>query len=287
MNQAELQQSLQRIASQFQGRIAPGGGDPGATALAESTKGALLRQSLLYQSAILEIATGPLPEVNLLDMAVFAELGTAALDRHWIPEVFGESGAQFRDGFHNLELDLQPILAATLDSRQRRQLDGLIADWQRDNPKEIHTQAVRLLGFAGVAGAAAEKRAEAARGLLGSVKSATLAADQAFLLADRAMFLVQRVPFLLRGQLRVGAQDVVRDTVGSALEAVSALERRLPSAADLQRVLQASSALAQDVTERLDRLVRRWILYLATALAACTVLFWLSYWVAKRLTAGT
>jgi hypothetical protein len=42
-----------------------------------------LRETLIYVSSAIEIATGPLPSVNLVDMLVFLRLCRVAVERHW------------------------------------------------------------------------------------------------------------------------------------------------------------------------------------------------------------
>src|SRR5262245_42986275 len=66
----ELQQELQRFTTQFADRITQ------ATDVLEQSPRAevrdeALRKNLLYVSSAMEIATGPFPEVSLLDMIVF------------------------------------------------------------------------------------------------------------------------------------------------------------------------------------------------------------------------
>ena len=85
----ELQEALQRFTTQFADRVTQA-----TEALERSSppgvRDEALRKNLLYVSSALEIATGPDPWVNLLDMIVFVRLCRAVLERHWIPEVYGE-----------------------------------------------------------------------------------------------------------------------------------------------------------------------------------------------------
>ncbi|HVJ21712.1 MAG TPA: hypothetical protein VM686_40185, partial [Polyangiaceae bacterium] len=180
-----------------------------------------------------------------------------------------------------------------------------------------------------------------ASGLLGSVKAATQAADQALLLSDRAMFLATRMPFLVRLQARLGAQEIVADSLDRATELQGALAKvpetatpvihdltalssqslaavrethaaidafkpllgepgALRETIDSTRKLAETSlelarevhaiepqdvqALATTVEVRVERLARRVVTYLGLLGAACSVVFWGGYIVAKRLT---
>jgi hypothetical protein len=73
VSQAELLEDVQRFTSDFMLRIADR-----ATPLEESpsavVREAALRRVLVYESMALDIASGPLPELNLVDMLVFVSL---------------------------------------------------------------------------------------------------------------------------------------------------------------------------------------------------------------------
>jgi hypothetical protein len=345
MNQAELQQALQRSAAQFQSRI----GQVSMDAIQHAgiqQQDLILRQALLYQSSVLDIATGPEPEVNLLDMVVFAELSAAVLRTYWTSERLGDASRAFSNAFDSLERDVRRLVDRVLSPEQRALLQRLIDAWLAQNPNQRVVEGVRLVGIGRVAGDAADERGNAARGLLSSVKSATRAADRALLLAERALFLSQRVPFLLRAHARLGA----REMTGDARVLLDDMDALLLGAAELRPMIAETSALLgrmADVTERvrmmsreldpmleraidlanddqlekhlstadllsgrtlsiltqlerlqrsnagslaqltleIDALVCRWIAYLALASAGSVLLYWVCYYVVKRLTA--
>ena len=74
----ELQQDVQRAATGFMDRSAQAG-ELLEQGIRPANEQALLRRILVYNASVLEIATGPFPEVNALDMLVFAMLGKGAL----------------------------------------------------------------------------------------------------------------------------------------------------------------------------------------------------------------
>jgi hypothetical protein len=208
----ELQQEIQRFVTQFTDRVTQ------ATEILErsprhAVRDEALRKNLLYVSSAMEIASGPFAEVNLLDLVVFVRLSRAALDRHWIPRLYGQDGASLAEVFARSEADLGPLVERVLTPGQRNELSAIIDDWLAANPNQARVEGIRLSDFSQAAGAAAAARASQARGLLSSVKTATRAANQVLSLSERAMFLFHRLPSVWRLQARLGAREMVGDAL--------------------------------------------------------------------------
>ncbi len=204
----ELQQSLQRFTTQFVERVTYASEGLEAS-LRQEVRDEALRKHLLYASSAVEIATGPAPEVNLLDMMVFARLCRTALERWWIPELYGDEGLALADAFLRFEGDLDGLAAKALTQAQRELLAAAIAAWLAENPSRRRVEGIRLDDFAGLATAPSSP----ARGLLSSVRMAKRVANHALLLSERGLFLVHRLPFLWRLQARLGAREVVGDVM--------------------------------------------------------------------------
>jgi hypothetical protein len=217
MRDVELQQDLQRYAAQFTETV--------TQAMEELERSPdrrisdeALRRNVAYASAAIDIATGPFPEVNLLDMIVFVHLSRSAADRYWVPDVYGaEAGTRLVDAFQRVEQELWRIADKALDGERKNDVLSLADDWLTDNPGQVRVEGIRLTDFSALAGEAARARAERARGLLSSVRSATQSADQALLLAEQAMFLAHRIPFLVRMHARIAAREIVSDAVDRLL----------------------------------------------------------------------
>lgn len=241
LTEAELQQSLQRVAGQFIDSMTQALGELGRAAPSRESDAAL-RANALYASSALDIATGPLPEVNLLDMLVFVRLSREVFETHWMPELYGERGRAALDVFRTAEDDLWRIASRVLSPEQRATLEELIEDWRRDNPDQFRVEGVRLLDFAQRAGRVETDRAKAASGILSSVKSATQVADQALLIAERGMFLAHRMPFLLRIHARIVSRDIVSDAVA-----------KLGSPAQLMAQMQAFEPMARELPALAER----------------------------------
>jgi hypothetical protein len=206
----ELRQQLQRFSTVFADRVTQ------ATESMERSprmqvRDEALRKNLRYTSSAVEIAAGPFAGVNLLDMMAFIRLSRAALERHWIPELYGEEGAGLREVFARSEAELRELAQTALTMEQRDQLDQIIDGWLEENPEQVRVEGIRLTDFSAQAGTAAAATAAKAKGLLASVTSATQTANQALLVSERALFLLNRMPFLWRLQARLAAREMVRD----------------------------------------------------------------------------
>lgn len=249
MSQAELQQDVQRVAMAFMDRVAQAGDALAVDAQEPARTRALLQQVLLYNSAALDIASGPHPAINVLDMLVFTTLCRTVLERHWIPGTLGQDGEALLAAFASTEPELWEVAAKILDAGQQADVRESIAAWQVEHADQFRVEGVRFLEFSEHVGTASRERAERTRGLLGQVRSATRSADQALLIGERAMFVMHRMPFLIRLQTRIGAQDVLSDSLV-----------RLHSAAGL---------------------VRRWSVYVLLASLGWALFFWAGYCVAR------
>jgi hypothetical protein len=208
----ELQQEMQRFATQFTDRITQATETLEASSRRQHIRDEALRKNLRYIAAALEIATGPIAEINLVDMIVFVRLSRAVLERHWIPKLYGDDGLELAQIFARSDAELATVAEQALGVAQRHQLGSLIETWLAENPEQFRVEGIRFSDFAAAAGAAGE-RAMQVKGFLASVKTATRAANQALLLSERALFLVNRMPSLLRLQVRLGAREVLGDAV--------------------------------------------------------------------------
>ena len=254
----ELQQELERFTTQFADRVTQATADLERSSRPEVGDEAL-RKNLLYVASAIEIATGPFPEINLLDMIVFVRLSGTVLQRHWIPELYGAQGASLAEVFSRSEQELSAVAARTMSPAHRQQLASLVDAWLAENPDQVRVEGVRLADFSGAAGTAAAERAGQARGLLASVKSATRTANQALMLTERGLFLVHRLPFLWRLQARLGAREIVGDAI--------------------LRLTEGPQAPLTRVTREIKQLAVRGALYVGLLAGAAVLLLW---WLGSR-----
>jgi hypothetical protein len=262
---AELQQDVQRAATAFMDRASQAA-DPLEKGNRPVNEEALLRRILLYNASALEIATGPFPEVNALDMLVFATLAKGALERHWIPTRFGEEGAPLHEAFDCLVHESWETAAKFLDLRQQADLRELIMAWQYEHPDQYRVEGVRFQEFSEHAGQIESERTKKARGLLGHVKSATMAADQALVISERAFFVAHRMPFLLRAQARLGVQETLSDSLArlNDVEALLGQVRTLRPILDdvvtlsdnARAAIVETRMLAEQLEPHIDRVIK-------------------------------
>jgi hypothetical protein len=254
----ELQQEMQRFATQFTDRITQA-----TEVLEESSHRAevrheALRKNLRYIAAALEIATGPTAEINLVDMIVFVRLSRAVLERHWIPELYGDDGDDLTRIFARSDDELAAVAEKTLSLPQRQELATLVERWLADNPNQFRVEGIRFSDFSAAAGAAGAMEVQ---GFLSHVKTATRAASQALLLSERVLFLVNRMPSLWRLQARLGAREMLSDAV-----------------ADLS---QGPEAPIPRLTGQARHFMRTGLAYLVVFLGAVTVLWWFGSFVRR------
>src|SRR5262249_19342516 len=153
----ELQQELERFAMRFADRVTQATSALGRSPT-PSVRDEALRKNLLYVSSATEIATGPFPDINLLDMMVFVHLSRAVLESHWIPDLFGAQGRDLGDVFARSEQELADIAAGTLSAFHREQLGALVNAWLAENPNQFRVEGIRLADFSSAAGSAAAER---------------------------------------------------------------------------------------------------------------------------------
>ena len=212
VTRVELQEDLQRFSGVFIDRISQA-----SFAVEERTNEdldfLLLRQLVLYTSSAIEIASGQTAEVNLLDMSTFIDLCKDRVEKYWIPKVYGEAGRPLLEAFMKSEQDLLKIARKVSSPEQILKFEKIVDDWKNKNPDLILVERVRLSEVAEVAGVAEQERSKKLEGLLPSVKGALSAADQSLLLANRAMFLANHFPDLVRLQGRLGAQQILSDSL--------------------------------------------------------------------------
>jgi hypothetical protein len=212
MKEADLQQLVQRQVARFCERVSEALA-PLEQSPRRNVSDAAIKEGLLYFSSAVDIATGPYPEVSLVDLLVFLRLCRRVLERHWIPNVYGAPGADVAAAFSKSEADLWSAAAPLIDESRKRELETLIEEWMADNPEQLRVEGVRLDDFWRGIGHGERGRAERAKGLLSSIQSATESANEMLLVAERGMFQVNRMPFLLRLQLRVALREVVSDVL--------------------------------------------------------------------------
>jgi hypothetical protein len=210
VSQAELQDDLLRFESQFNALI-----ESASQALETSTNPKIRYRSalnrLIYGSNSLNIALGPIPEANLLDMITFIELSRDVLEKHWIPNVFGASGQPLEQAFLESSLQIWAISEKVLDTQQKNVLQSVIREWRSKHPNQINVETVRLSTFSKESAAKAAGLEQNVGGLFASLEQSTQSVDSMKLYSERVLYYAERAPFLFRLQTRLGANEIIND----------------------------------------------------------------------------
>jgi len=163
--------------------------------------------------------------------------------------VFGEHADPLIEAFAESEREVWELCSMIVEPAQREDLRMLIDSWLERHPDTVRVEIVRFGLFASRVGEVAEELSGKARGILGTVRQATMAADQALLLGERAIFLANRFPNLIRLQARLGAQDVISDSIEHAKAVAPALDKipdPRPVVQDLTKLAAESRAAAEE-----------------------------------------
>lgn len=238
VSKSELQSRVQRFAGVFIDRTNQALIVLESDLETEGLKRQVLERLLAYSSSAIEIASGPTPEVNLLDMVVFVTLVSDRWDKFWRPKVFKSNSRAFSEELAQSENEIWAVLEKVSTNEQRRQLKKIIQDWKTDNKDQVLVERVRLNEIAKIEGEASEERAEKVEGMFTTVKGAVSAADQGVLIANRALFLSQKFPFILRLQARLGVQQTLKES----LAFLSEEDLRMDDASELTGSLGQTAA---------------------------------------------
>ncbi len=280
---ARLQQSVMDFSDRYISALWPAldayiAGEPDA---AKQVKARRLKVALA--SAAMTIAASKDPRANLLDMAVFISAGRWAVDRHWIPGVFGEKAAGLRDVYARMDGEIGEEIDGVLSPAQRGDLRGLVAAWKDANPDPGEVMDLRLRNLEGVV---LEKFAESpsAKGLLASVRRLLGNVDQSLLYGERMMFYLERTPLIISAQADLTVErvaerfpiatlnpdfnrwadfaktlpgrinDAFASPEGTLRDAMPGLRDSLGSAERIAASVQATIAATDSLAEKIERL---------------------------------
>jgi hypothetical protein len=192
------------------------------------SRGRWLAQSFLRNGvgASLDIAVGPNPAVNLLDLLVVASLQTWSFEVHWMPAGIGEAGKPALSRLKRAETDAWSSAGNLLSEDQLNTLRNLIEAWIEDNPDRTVVALVRFDEFADERKLSSLSLREEARGLMEEVSQAAAVVDETRLLGERLLWFAGRYPYLLGEQTELTAYRLVDQPEGEQLmAAVDALKR--------------------------------------------------------------
>ncbi len=243
----QLQLAVMRFADEYAARIAV---QVGAFQQASTDPGErLASQSWLVSqaTAAFTIAAGPNPELNAIDMLVFATLSRKVIEDRWVGESYGKRAQGLLAEHRLLETRIWAYSVVLLSEAQIAELRSSIDAWHRANPLGravpfIHLEDFALATSATPAGAGSSTSIFSFLGIdpLSNLDPAVRELAQTRQLAERAVYYGQRVPQLvsmeaqrLAFELAVAPESVSLidsvERIGGAAQATSELAAGLPA----------------------------------------------------------
>jgi hypothetical protein len=261
----QLQLAVMRFADEYAARV-----DERIAAFQQATNDPgerLATQSWRVSQATgaFTIAAGPNPELNAIDMLVFATLSRMVIEDRWVGELYGARADGLLAAHKVLESRAWSHADVFLTAAQMDELRTSIAAWHRDNPigravPFIHLEDFAFATSATSAGPSSSTSIFSFIGIdpLANLDPAVRELAQSRQLAERAVYYGQRVPKLISMETqRLAFEMAVTpeslrmldsvDRIGGAAQATGNL------AADLPRLFaEERSAAIEQLTGILD-----------------------------------
>jgi hypothetical protein len=215
---------------------------------------------------VVDIAIGPNPEVNLIDMLTFVTLSRMVMEDYWVPRIFAEQGTVLAKALRDMEEDIWSVGARVLEREQQEELRGLIGKWREQHPE---TQFVASIRFGNLAphlgGDSSLADVQKPGGLLGQVQRANEAVDEVRLLSERLIFLMKAMLPLSRYQAEATLSGILAepaieqtfsdlDRLTRSTERYAAMLERLPAERD-ETLTKVSHLIAVERKKFLDEIV--------------------------------
>jgi len=217
------------------------------------------------------IASGPNPELNAIDMLVFATLSRMVMEDRWVNEDYGARAEGLLDEHRALEARVWAYSTVLLTKEQGDELRTALDNWHAANPLGRAVPFIHLEDFAFATsnmrtGGTSNTSIFSFLGIdpLSNLDPAVRELAQSRQLAERAVYYGQRAPMLvsmeaqrLAFELAVAPETVrVVDSVGqigSAAQTASELAANLPALLSAERAA-AIEQLIGAVDQRQDEL---------------------------------
>jgi exonuclease VII small subunit len=237
-----------------------------------------LAWSIPKRTAALTIASGPNPNLNLLDMLVLVTLGRMVQEERrasGIEEEDEDTGVTISEAFATLEADIWAVARKTLDEKKLAAIREVIETWHDENPEQRITTFVRLPNFERLL-ATNRVRDKNVFEELGSLLSldplaglepAKREVAEARLLGERTLFYAQRAPLIFSAQAELlGLRLANMPQVGDALDKSDRISKAAESLAETAAGLpEAIRSEREQISEALSKQRRELIQDLESA----------------------
>jgi hypothetical protein len=247
---AALQTEILRYSDSFSSRTSAAVDEYARRANTPEARTQALNWKLSLDTSTLNIATGPNPAANLIDFVAFATLMRASLQEKAPSATPAGALDSWLEASIVLETNAWKLAEATFTTNALSELRVAIERWRTNNPTVgasffSHPQELALVIHDAEQ---KEQKPGSVFGLVGldpmsGLDPAIREVTRTRLFAERAMFTFQRMPPLMRWQVELLSEHVLRqDQVNSALQSIDRLSRSAES------MSQTAAALPDRIT---------------------------------------
>lgn len=278
---ALVQAQLQRFADDYAHRTVAALDDYAQHLGTEAARRQALQWKVGASAAAVSIATAPNPQAGILDFLALTSITRMGLEEDWLKTTDGAAFQPWLDASRKLEANAWKLANEFLTPKQQQEMRDAILDFWKSNPAAHSVQFMRPQDFSSLIRKTREPEAgaESVFGLLGLDPTAGLdpavrEVTRTRLFAERAMFMAQRMPFLLRWQVELMTDQLLRD---------ASVARVLDSA---ERISRATETVSQAVAQLPDQLTAERKAILASLETQAGKLHELAAEITRTLTAG-
>jgi len=209
MTREELDEHIRRFADRYYTRTSLALARIRTFELTQDEAAYMQAWQTISQATSVDIAIGPNPVTNLLDMLVLTTLGRLVVEEFWVPEALGEErGEPLRAAAVALEADIWSIADDVLTQEQQDDLMALIVEWHEANPDQVFPWMIRMGEFSGQRAAALEAVKQTG-GLLKEVARARETAEELQAFGERVLFYLQRAPSITSNTMETSAMQLL------------------------------------------------------------------------------
>jgi hypothetical protein len=230
MTRAELEDHVRRFADRYYTRMALAVGTIRKTATNDEEVEILQGWQTIAQATAVDIAIGPNPVTNLMDMMVLTSLEKMVIRDYWKPEVFGEErGDILLQASILVEEDIWTVANDVLTAELQQDLADLINEWHAENPDQIYPWMIRMSEFSGQRAASLDAVKQTG-GMLKAVHQARETAEELQAFGERVLFYLQRAPAMTSNAMETSVLQLmggrhVADIMEDTDRFVNAVER--------------------------------------------------------------
>ena len=236
-----LQTGVMRFADTFSSRITQATREFADKAGTPEARIQALTWSTGQSTSAFAIATGPNPNIAVLDMIVLVTLGRMVHEEYWMPKVWGEADRPMIEAFTQLEQRVWAVAGEVLTPEQQEGVRAALREWREQNPDMGITAFVKLPVFQDLVHTHEGDAPKQGNNLgdllnmdpLSGLEPAVREIEQTRLFGERSVFYLQRAPILLSNQIELLTLKLMR-----IAEVQGAL-------ADSERVSKAVASLAE------------------------------------------